>query len=150
MKFSEVVDQAAEMLRVRGRVSYRALQREFELDDPDLADLKEELLFTHPHLTDEAGRGAGGRMSVRRHLTEYREVEAELIQTYFLTFLIWLDCCGGKRRRPKPMISLLQSTAGLPKVLTRQICRTQKLYYSMFKFLDLDFCNPLKIKDLQE
>ena len=25
-----------------------------------------------------------------------------------------------------------------------------KPYHSMFKFLDLDFCNPLKIKDLQE
>ena len=27
---------------------------------------------------------------------------------------------------------------------------TDKALHSMFKFLDLDFCNPLKIKDLQE
>ncbi len=33
MKFSEIVDQAVELLRARGRMSYRALQREFTLDE---------------------------------------------------------------------------------------------------------------------
>ena len=33
MKFSEMVDQAVEFLRRRARVSYRALKREFDLDD---------------------------------------------------------------------------------------------------------------------
>ena len=44
MKFSEMVDQAVEFLRRRERVSYRALQREFDLDDESLADLKVELI----------------------------------------------------------------------------------------------------------
>ena len=57
MKFSEVVSQAVELLRTRGRVSYRALQREFELEDTDLEDLKEELLFAYPQVRDEGGRG---------------------------------------------------------------------------------------------
>lgn len=39
MKFSEIVDQAVELLRTRGRISYRALQRELALDDADLDDL---------------------------------------------------------------------------------------------------------------
>jgi class 3 adenylate cyclase/predicted ATPase len=57
VKFSEIVDQAAELLRARGRISHRALQREFTLDDKDLDDLKEELLFSHPEITEQDGRG---------------------------------------------------------------------------------------------
>lgn len=44
MKFSEMVDQASEFLRQRERVSYRALKREFDLDDELLEDLKAELI----------------------------------------------------------------------------------------------------------
>ena len=44
MKFSEMVDQAGEFLRRRERVSYRALKREFDLDDESLEDLKAELI----------------------------------------------------------------------------------------------------------
>ena len=40
MKFSEMVDQVVEFLRRRERVSYRALKREFDLDDESLEDLK--------------------------------------------------------------------------------------------------------------
>ncbi len=41
MSFIEVVDQVVELLRTRGRISYRALKREFDLDDETLEDLKE-------------------------------------------------------------------------------------------------------------
>ncbi len=44
MKFSDVVDQASVLLQRKGRVSYRALTREFALDAEALADLKEELI----------------------------------------------------------------------------------------------------------
>jgi class 3 adenylate cyclase/predicted ATPase len=44
MRFSELVDQASEFLQQRGRVSYRALKREFDLDDETLEDLKAELI----------------------------------------------------------------------------------------------------------
>lgn len=57
MKFSEIIDQAVAMIHTRGRISYRALQREFELDDQDLDDLKEELLFSFPQVKDEEDRG---------------------------------------------------------------------------------------------
>ena len=57
MKFSEVVAQSLTWLQREGRVSYRALKREFELDDDLLEDLKEELLFSHPEIADEDGRG---------------------------------------------------------------------------------------------
>jgi hypothetical protein len=44
MGFYDILDQVLDLLRQRGRITYRALQREFNLDDAFLADLKEELL----------------------------------------------------------------------------------------------------------
>ena len=57
MTFEEVVDQATEMLQRRGRMTYRMLRQQFSLDEATLDDLKEELLFSHPQLRDEGGRG---------------------------------------------------------------------------------------------
>ena len=50
MGFYDALDQVLELLRQRGRVSYRALKREFNLDDTALADLKEELCFSYPQV----------------------------------------------------------------------------------------------------
>ena len=44
MDFSAVLHQVLELLRRRGRVSYRALKLQFQLDDEDLEALKEEIL----------------------------------------------------------------------------------------------------------
>src|SRR5438128_11655845 len=55
MTFEEVLDQAIEMLRRRGRVSYRALQRQFGLDDAYLADLKAEIIEAQRLAVDENG-----------------------------------------------------------------------------------------------
>jgi class 3 adenylate cyclase/tetratricopeptide (TPR) repeat protein len=57
MTFEEMLDQALAMLQRRGRVSYRALQRQFALDEDALNDLKDELLYAHPEIHDDAGRG---------------------------------------------------------------------------------------------
>src|SRR3989442_11478528 len=56
MTFDEVLTQVLALLQRQGRVSYRALQRRFHLDDEYLADLKEELLFAYP-VVDAEGRG---------------------------------------------------------------------------------------------
>jgi len=56
MNFYSVVDQAIALLRQRGRVTYRALKRQFALDDEALADLTEELLYGQRLATDEDGR----------------------------------------------------------------------------------------------
>ena len=45
MTFDEILEQAIEMLRRRGRLTYRALKRQFDLDDEYLDDLKEELIY---------------------------------------------------------------------------------------------------------
>src|SRR5262249_4954094 len=55
--FNEVLSQTIAMLHQHGRVSYRALKRQFALDDDYLADLTDAILFAHPEVLDEAGRG---------------------------------------------------------------------------------------------
>ena len=57
MTFEEILDQVLAMLQRRGRVSYRTLMRQFALDEAYLEDLKEAILFAHPQVVDEAGRG---------------------------------------------------------------------------------------------
>ena len=43
MDFLEVVEQAREVLRNKGRITYRTLKRQFALDDEALEDLKADL-----------------------------------------------------------------------------------------------------------
>jgi hypothetical protein len=47
MTFDEVLERVLEMLQRRGRVSYRALKRQFDLDNAYLADLKAEIVEVH-------------------------------------------------------------------------------------------------------
>src|SRR5215470_5117402 len=54
--FEELLDQAIDMLRRRGRVTYRALKLQFQLDDDTLDVLKDELLYGQQLAVDEAGR----------------------------------------------------------------------------------------------
>ncbi len=57
MDFYAVLDQVLALLRSRGRVTYNALKLQFTLDDAHLAVLKEELLYAHPQVIDDDGRG---------------------------------------------------------------------------------------------
>src|SRR6266511_3368397 len=56
MDFYEVLDQVMNLLRSRGRASYRALQRQFGLDDDYLADLKVELIEVQRVAVDQDGK----------------------------------------------------------------------------------------------
>ncbi len=56
MDFYEVLNQIHALLRSRGRVAYRALQRQFDLDDEDLEALKDELIYAQRVATDEDNR----------------------------------------------------------------------------------------------
>ena len=55
MDFYAVLDEMAELLRSRGRVSYRALKEHFGLDDERLDALRTELLYSHPDTVSEEG-----------------------------------------------------------------------------------------------
>jgi TOMM system kinase/cyclase fusion protein len=56
MTFEELLDQAIDLLQRRGRVTYRTLKRQFQLDDDVLEDLKEELIHGQRLAVDEDGR----------------------------------------------------------------------------------------------
>ena len=55
MGFFEVLTQVIELLQREGRVSYRALKREFSLDDAYLDDLKAEIIQAKKLAVDEDG-----------------------------------------------------------------------------------------------
>ena len=55
MTFEEILDQAMAMLQRRGRLTYRTLQRQFQLDDAALEDLKNELIKGQRLAVDEDG-----------------------------------------------------------------------------------------------
>jgi class 3 adenylate cyclase/predicted ATPase len=59
MTFEEILDQAIAMLQRRGRVTYRLLKRQFQLDDDSLGDLLAELRYAHREAISEDEQGIG-------------------------------------------------------------------------------------------
>src|SRR6516165_129755 len=57
MTFYEILEQVIILLQRHGRLSYRALKVQFELDDDRLDLLKEELLYAQYPIADDHGRG---------------------------------------------------------------------------------------------
>ena len=55
MKFSEVIEQARTLLQQHGRITYRSLKREFDLDEEALEDLKFELIKGQELAADKDG-----------------------------------------------------------------------------------------------
>src|SRR3989475_426455 len=53
--FNEVLSQTIAMLQQHGRISYRALKRQFALDDAFLEDLKYELVAVQQRAVDQGG-----------------------------------------------------------------------------------------------
>jgi hypothetical protein len=73
--FSEIVDRAGELLQRKGRISYRALRREFELEDDALDDLTKELVevlevaeYKDGEMLVWNGDGAGAAKIGRAHV----------------------------------------------------------------------------------
>ena len=56
MTFAEVLAQVRELLQGKGRVSYRALKLQFNLDDDYLEGLKDELIEAEHVVADEGGK----------------------------------------------------------------------------------------------
>src|SRR5215471_11572468 len=55
MEFYEVLEHVLDLLQRHGRVTYRALKRQFHLDDDYIEDLKAELIQARRLAVDEAG-----------------------------------------------------------------------------------------------
>ena len=56
MNLLEIITQVRSFLEQNGRVSYRMLRRQFELDDDALDELREELVEIQRVAADEGGR----------------------------------------------------------------------------------------------
>src|SRR4029453_6956667 len=63
MDFYEVLDQIIDLLRQRGRVSYQALKRQFDVDDAYLEDLKVELIEGQERARDHMRKRLCGLVS---------------------------------------------------------------------------------------
>src|SRR5712691_12401117 len=53
MTFEEILNQAMALLQRQGRVSYRALKRQFDLDETYVEDIKLELIEVHQVAVDQ-------------------------------------------------------------------------------------------------
>ena len=62
MDFYAVLDHVVELLRSRGRVSYRAIREQFDLDDERLETLRAELRYAH---ADDVREDALGLVWIR-------------------------------------------------------------------------------------
>ncbi|MBI3801522.1 MAG: hypothetical protein HY268_31700 [Deltaproteobacteria bacterium] len=56
MKFSDIIDPAKALLQRQGRITYRSLKREFDLEDEALEDLKFELIDGQELAVDKDGK----------------------------------------------------------------------------------------------
>jgi class 3 adenylate cyclase len=56
MDFYEILDQVIDLLKQRGRVSYRALKMQFALSDDGIEALKDELIYAKKLAVDEENR----------------------------------------------------------------------------------------------
>src|SRR5215831_3347574 len=56
MDFYDLCDQVIDLLKQRGRVSYRALKMQFALSDDGIEALKDELIYAKKLAVDEENR----------------------------------------------------------------------------------------------
>ena len=82
MTFDEILDQAIEMLQRRGRLTYRALKLQFNLDDEYLDALKDELIKGQRLAADEDGEVLiwTGDAGTTQPLTSTQPVQQEATQ----------------------------------------------------------------------
>ena len=99
--FFTILDQALARLHSHGRVTYKTLQLQFHLDDTHLAALKEELLYTHPEIVDDAGRGLIWTGSLPR-LDQLHSPPAEPTDATVETASSTVGCGAGAARSACP------------------------------------------------
>ena len=99
MTFEETLSQVRELLQSKQRVSYRALKRQFALDDDYVEDLKAELIDAERVAADENGKvlvWIGDRINEEKNKqgrSEDERMERLPVQTVRTCFLL-LGCCA--------------------------------------------------------
>jgi class 3 adenylate cyclase len=128
MRFSEVVDHAIEFLQQRARVSYRALKREFDLDDETLEDLKAELIDAQRVALDEDGKvlvwvGEGGNGETAKR----GNGEEEVVSSQFS--VVSAQPLAAERRQLTVMFCDLVGSTALSAQLDPEDLRTVVQHY---------------------
>jgi hypothetical protein len=121
MDFVAVVDQAITLLRQRGRVTYRTLQLQFQLDAAHLEALKDELTEGQRVAVDEAGRvlvWTGGAVFPPLSAAESVHVPDRVPLSYTPTHLaekILTSCCAleGERKQVTVLFADLKGSMEL-------------------------------------
>ena len=80
MDFVAVVDQAIALLRQRGRLTYRTLQLQFQLDAEHLAALTDELIKGQRLATDEVKNQIGDSQLTIESVRCYKPCEIERVE----------------------------------------------------------------------
>ena len=75
-----VVDQAIALLRQRGRLTYRTLQLQFQLDDVHLEALTDELIKGQRLATDEVKNQIGDSQLMIESVRCYKPCEIERVE----------------------------------------------------------------------
>jgi hypothetical protein len=112
-----VVRQAAKLLQQQGKLTYRTLRRQFNLDDDEVEDLKGELLFSHP-VTDEEGQGlvwTGERSTSQTNTQSDTDTETRFHAVLPLVI-------GLLQREHRVSYHTLKSGFGLDDALLADIC----------------------------
>src|SRR4249920_3056166 len=89
MTFEEVLNQAIALLQRQGRVSYRALKRQFDLDEAYVEDIKLELIEVHQVAVDQDNTmlvWVGGATAPPPAAADVELVRARALDTAPLTY----------------------------------------------------------------
>src|SRR5215813_152598 len=113
MTFREVLAQVVAWLQQDKRVSYRALKRQFALDDAALADLQDAILYTYPQVSHDAGRGLVWTPAAPAVVAE----AAGRFDAVLAAVTALLRCEGRVTYR------LLRLACGLDETLLEAVCR---------------------------
>jgi class 3 adenylate cyclase/predicted ATPase len=132
MKFYEVVEQVIALLQREGRVSYRALKREFALEEEYLEDLKEELITAKRLASDEDGKilvWLGG--GTQEETENRRNGESENISLVSSVHSLEAKPTGAERRQLTVMFCDLVGSTTLSEQLDPEDLREVVRAYQM-------------------
>src|SRR4029453_6557415 len=113
MTFREMLAQVVAWLQQDKRVSYRALKRQFVLDDAALADLQDAILYAYPQVRHDAGRGLVWTPAAPAVVAE----AAGRFDAVLAAVTALLRCEGRVTYR------LLRLACGLDETLLEAVCR---------------------------
>jgi hypothetical protein len=113
MTCKEMLAQAVAWLQQDKRVSYRALKRQFVLDDAAFEDLQDAILYTYPQVSHDTGRGLVWTPAAPAVTPQ----EAGRFDAVLAAVTALLRCEGRVTYR------LLRLACGLDEALLEAVCR---------------------------